>query len=135
MVNFGSEIFPPTQTLTFNGKKIILHLQADGSYMDEEGTIYPPILWDPGFAGIEPLETGKGDPFWNAAKSHDAAFSKMKLGYQNSEKDNLKTFGNFVVDIGTGMLTGAYMLGMGIPYILVGGIGGMIRWAWLKNKP
>lgn len=97
-------------------------------YIDQYGTTYPDICTDPGYAGLEGvLETGRGDPFWPAAKKHDKAFARAKLGFQDSNTDNLKTFKEFSVDIGTGMLQGAYMLAAGPAYWLIGGVGGLLK--------
>ena len=113
----------------------IATLQPDGSYKDSHGTVYADITIEQGYAGLEGIfQTGKGDPFWRAAKLHDKAFSRAKLGYQDSTADNLETLKNFTIDIGTGMLTGAYMLIAGIPYILIGGVGGFIKQQITKKK-
>lgn len=129
--------------ILFHGQQVILIPQSDGSYKDPSGTTYPSMLFDPGYCGIYPFETGDGDPFHKiACARHDTSFQKMLLGYQDSTQDNLKVFGTFVKDIGTGMydglkgdygvVGGAYVTLMGLPYILIGGIGGMARWASLS---
>ncbi len=123
----------PPETRTYQG--ITVTRVNDYTWVDAEGTKYVDFSSDPGFCGVAPGETGKGDPFWKiACVPHDLAFDKMKVGYEDSTKDNLKTFGTFVADIGTGMLQGAYMVALGVPYIVVGGIGGMLRWAFLTDK-
>lgn len=89
---------------------------------------------DPGYCGVEPIETGKGDPWRKiACWRHDKAFNKAKAGYADSTQDNLKTFGTFTVDIATGMLSGAYQVLSGPFYWLVGGVFGFAREQWISK--
>lgn len=120
----------PTHKIEFKGNTILLFPLPNGDFIDAKGTIYPALLFDPGFCGLSPLETGKGDPWWKrTCQPHDHAFNNMKVGFQDSATDNLKTFGKFTEDIATGMLQGAYLLVSGPAYWLVGGVGGALKWA------
>lgn len=125
---FGSEVHPDHITLHFQGKNIFLTLQPSGDYKDDDGNLYSKILFDPGFAGIEPFETGTGDPLWKVAKEHDAAFERAKLGYQLPGETRVSVAKKFAGGVLTEMLKSAYVLVFGIPYILIGGIGGMFRY-------
>ena len=135
MVDWGSEDKPKAIKL-FEGtpKEFSIFLQPSGDYIDVEGTIYPGILFDPGYAGVSPFQTGKGDPLWIAAKPHDKAFNRMKLGYQDSTKDNLKVFGEFSEALGTEALKAAYVLAAAPFYWLIGGVGGLIRWELIARE-
>lgn len=123
-----------TRYLIVKGKRIALIPKENGDYVDAFGTIYPAILFDEGFCGIEPFATGKGDPLKAACKSHDAAFIRAKLGHPLPGENTLTVFGDFAIDVGTIMLQSTYSLLAGIPYILVGGLLGMIRYNQLKRK-
>lgn len=133
IMDWGSEDKPKTWEIEGPEGKKTLTLAPDGNYYDSDGTKYAAIFFDPGYAGVSPFETGKGDPLWKAAKAHDRAFNKMLAGYNDTTKDNLKTFGKFTEDVGTEMLKAAYVLAAGPLYLIVGGLGGVARWAWLTK--
>lgn len=119
----------PHRTLNYQGRKIDVHSIGNGNYADDKGTIYPAILFDHGYCGLDPIETGRWDPFWKTACApHDKAFNLMKLGYSASTAGNFGVFSEFAKNIGATMLQGAYAVTMGIPYLVVGGIGGLFRW-------
>lgn len=90
---------------------------------------------DPDYCGLGRLNTGPYDPFWKkACVPHDEAFDKLKGDLKDPNEENLKAFGNFAANVGIGMLQGVFMAGMGIPYILVGGLGGLLRWRYLQSE-
>lgn len=121
--------------LNFRGKKIEIKELENGDYIDAEGTVYPAVLFDPGYCGITPLTTNNQDPFWKrACQPHDLAFDQMKLGYDAATKGNFGTFLSFAKEVGIVMAMGLFQVGAGIPYILVGGLGGMARWWWLDRE-
>ena len=90
---------------------------------------------DPGFCGMAPLQTGKWDPFWKSAcQNHDKAYNSLKLGLNNGD-GGLEVFGQFVSNIGLEMAKGAYAVVAGPFYILIGGVGGLLRWFQLGGAP
>lgn len=124
-----------SRTLKFRGKSIQVYPIGNGNYQDAEGTIYPKILFDNGYCGLEPFETGDWDPFHKrACKPHDQAFNRLQAGYASSTEGNLGTFANFSKAVLITMAESAYALLAGIPYIIVGGVGGIVRWRSLENK-
>lgn len=124
-----------TRHIRFKDKIITLELQPDGSYKDDQGTTYPQFMFDPGFCGIWNAETGGWDPYHIlACKPHDIAMAKLKLGYKDPSTSNVKAFGEFSKGVAVTMARGLYAVVMGIPYLVFGGIGGMLRWEYLENK-
>lgn len=125
----GEEVKPHTIAVDdVGGGKMYFYLASDGEYYNSYGTKLADITVDPGFCGVSPFETGKGDPFWKTAcVDHDKAFDRAMAGYQDTTTDNLKTFGNFAVAIGTGMVSGAYQVLAGPYYLLLGGVYGFFR--------
>lgn len=88
--------------------------------------LFPP---DPNYCGLEPITTGPNDPWWKrkVCQTHDKAYQKLK-------DNEWRVFGRFALDIGKGMLDGAIMLITGIPYLLIGGLGGVVRYQQLKRR-
>lgn len=90
---------------------------------------------DKGYCGLEPLETGKHDPFWkDACKPHDVWFNRLKAGKLTSGVDDgiLATTGKFVASTALVAVKGAYAVAAAPIYIVIGGLGGMLRWAQIK---
>jgi len=88
---------------------------------------------DPGYCGLAPLETGKWDPFWQiACKRHDRAFDKLKAG--NPDKTGLQVTGEFMGDVIAGAAEGLYAVVTAPIYLLVGGLGGLVRWNSISMK-
>lgn len=122
-----------TKSVEFQGIDILLRWDDQGFWVDSYGTRWPDIWDDAGYCGIAPAETGKWDPFWQkACVNHDRDFNALKAGYKDG--DALKTFGNFTGSVLSTMAGGAYAVVMGIPYIIVGGIGGLLRWAQISSR-
>lgn len=73
---------------------------------------------DPGYCGLDPLVTGPNDPFYQsgACPEHDADFDKLKAEKEYTPGSITKT-----------ALKWAWAV-LGTPfYLIIGGIGGMIR--------
>lgn len=82
------------------------------------------MTYDPGYCGLAPLETGPNDPWWKrACKPHDEAHNALKAGLL--EGSYMRPFGRFLLDIGKGMLQGAFLVVSGPVYAIVGGVGGL----------
>lgn len=121
--------------LQFKDKKVKITQLSDGDWYDEQGTKYPAMLFDPGFCGVYPGETGYGDPLRKiACINHDKHFIRLMAGYKDPEVTNGKVFREFTGSILTEMLKSAYVLIAGIPYIIFGGGIGALRWAQLERR-
>lgn len=124
-----------SKIIDFQGTKVELRQIDNGDWVDERGTVYPEWLFDEGFCGLSPFETGKLDPFWKkACLPHDQAFNRMKNGYDDSSVKNAEVFSNFAKEVGIVMAQSAFGLVAGVPYILFGGLGGLARWALLSRR-
>jgi len=87
---------------------------------------------DKDFCGLDPFTTGKIDPYWKGAcRTHDEAFRKLKAG---EDIDILRVTGRFVRDTTSVALKGAYQVATFPLYVTIGGLGGLLRWAYLKLK-
>ena len=86
---------------------------------------------DKGYCGLG-VETGKEDPYWKGAcRSHDEAFNELKA---NMRHDNgLNVTGRFLRDSTSVFLKSIYGVVAFPVYLLVGGLGGLIRWQTLRN--
>ena len=143
MVDFGSEVKPHTIAVDDkDGKKMYFYLCSDGEYYNDAGTKLSEMYSDPGYCGVSPLETGKGDPYWinGTCPAHDHSFDLALAGYQDSTADNFQTFltftGNLIKGVGSGVvdiatlrdpLAGAYKIGTAPLYWLAGGVYGFFR--------
>lgn len=87
---------------------------------------------DKDFCGLEPFTTGKIDPYWKGAcRTHDEAFQKLKEG---EDINILKVTGRFIRDSTSVALKGAYSVATFPLYVTIGGLGGLLRWAYLKIR-
>ena len=88
-----------------------------------------PAKEDKGYCGLEPLETGEQDPYWRdgVCKQHDERFIKRNKSTWVVTRD-------FVTGATKTMLRGAWAV-VGYPfYVLIGGIGGAIRYKFGGKK-
>jgi hypothetical protein len=85
---------------------------------------------DPGHCGLPPIETGEWDPFWPECAKHDEEYIKLKEGKET--KSNLETQTDFAAGVFVTMAQGAYALLAGPAYILIGSLGGALRWLQIK---
>lgn len=120
-----------SKVVTINGNQIYLVWDDRGFWIDAKGTVWPDIWDDPAYCGLDPVTTGPWDPFWKrTCKPHDTAFAALKTGYKGNSP--FKVFGSFVGSTLETMAQGAYALAAGPAYILIGGVGGLLRWAQIK---
>jgi hypothetical protein len=84
---------------------------------------------DPGYCGLAPFETGSWDPFYRDGEctKHDRAFNEKKLGDSSAPSDAEVT-GDFLSGVAGTFLRGAYAVTFALPYAVIGGIGGAIRY-------
>jgi len=87
------------------------------------------LIVDKGYCGLSPLETGEQDPYWRdgVCKQHDERFIKRNKSTWVVTRD-------FVTGATKTMLRGAWAV-VGYPfYVLIGGIGGAIRYKFGGKK-
>lgn len=95
----------------------------------------PVVAADPGYCGLAPAETGPWDPYWRDGDcpDHDKGFDKKIDGDKDAPTD-LEVTQKFIEGSTGTMLRGVYAVLGYVPYVLIGGIGGAIRYAFLGPK-
>lgn len=89
---------------------------------------------DEGLCGLAPVETGKWDPFWRdgVCQKHDERFTKTKHGIKTASP--WVTFRDFALGVGATATPGAYAVIAAPLYLVFGGILGVARQMYLKEK-
>lgn len=89
---------------------------------------------DPGYCGVGVFETREWDPYWTTktCKNHDNAFNALSEGKRND--NGFAVTGKFFRDATSTMLKSVYGVTAYVPYLLLGGLGGLARWTYIKYK-
>lgn len=133
----SNHVAPPTRKLTFKGQDIYLVQLDNGDWMDELGTIYPKVLMDDfnNYCGVGSVTSGDWDPFYkDACFPHDSAFKRMLLGRLLPHESNTTVMTNFAKETGIVFLKSLYGVVAAPFYLILGGVGGALRWEYLNRK-
>lgn len=87
---------------------------------------------DPGFCGLDPLTTGKRDPYWPRCKAHDVHYEKLKAA--SPDKSNMQVQAEFAKGVLSTAASGLYAFLTAPIYLVIGCIGGMARWTQLEYR-
>lgn len=87
---------------------------------------------DPGYCGLDPLVTGKRDPYWPRCKAHDVHYEKLKAA--SPDKTNMQVQAEFAKGVLSTAASGLYAFLTAPIYLIVGCIGGMARWTQLERR-
>lgn len=81
---------------------------------------------DEGDCGLGPIHTGKSDPHWQsgACPQHDNDMYADRFG--QSDKGPLEITSDFILQVGETGIVGAVAAATALPYIVLGGFGGLL---------